>query len=175
MGLHPCPSCARHVRASEPRCPFCGVGLVLDPSATAPATAARLGRAAIFAFRTATATAFLAACGPTGAPPPTETIAQPYGAPPETVPPTTTTPPPPTTTTPPATEVTPPPTTDTTTAPAYGGAPPPTPTPPPTTHARHAHEEDPGTTTAPAYGAPASAYGGPSLRGPGTGGGLDDL
>lgn len=34
MSLHACPSCARHVRRTEPTCPFCAVALA--PAAHAP-------------------------------------------------------------------------------------------------------------------------------------------
>lgn len=47
--LVPCPGCARHVRASSEGCPFCGATLVEAP-APAALPAARLGRAALFAF-----------------------------------------------------------------------------------------------------------------------------
>ena len=48
--LSPCPACQRHVRVSEPSCPFCGVTLELGatPAPVLPKT--RLGRAATFAF-----------------------------------------------------------------------------------------------------------------------------
>src|ERR1700677_1330933 len=49
--LRACPSCSRHVRVSEPTCPFCGRDLDeafrSAPSPRAPA--ARLSRAALFA------------------------------------------------------------------------------------------------------------------------------
>jgi hypothetical protein len=47
-----CPSCARHVRATEPACPFCAA-LLPDTFAAAPAPRApkkRLNRAALYAF-----------------------------------------------------------------------------------------------------------------------------
>ncbi len=47
----PCSACARHVRASEPRCPFCDATLSDDArAALAPDTTRRLSRAAAFAF-----------------------------------------------------------------------------------------------------------------------------
>lgn len=47
----PCSACARHVRASEPRCPFCDAALSDDArAALAPDTTRRLSRAAAFAF-----------------------------------------------------------------------------------------------------------------------------
>ncbi len=49
MRLAACPSCARHVRRTEPACPFCGVALAL-PDAPRVVVPARLGRTATFAF-----------------------------------------------------------------------------------------------------------------------------
>lgn len=48
--LVPCPSCNRHVRATEMECPFCGdlVDLATSPAPALPSS--RLGRAATFAF-----------------------------------------------------------------------------------------------------------------------------
>jgi hypothetical protein len=50
--LHPCAVCARHVRARESVCPFCGASI--DPSLAARSAplppAARLSRAALFAL-----------------------------------------------------------------------------------------------------------------------------
>lgn len=62
MSLRPCPSCSRHVRATETACPFCSA--VLPPTASSPPTRSlgRLGRAAIFAFGAATTTTAVA-CG----------------------------------------------------------------------------------------------------------------
>jgi hypothetical protein len=54
--LRPCPSCARHVRVSEADCPFCGAALS-DEFRAAPrprGPAARLSRAALFAFGSGT-------------------------------------------------------------------------------------------------------------------------
>lgn len=50
--LLPCPGCGRHVRRSEPSCPFCGASVsALATSAPVRATpGVRLGRAATFAF-----------------------------------------------------------------------------------------------------------------------------
>lgn len=50
MQLEPCPHCQRHVRIDEAACPFCAGSLaeLVAPSRFAPA--ARLGRAAVFAF-----------------------------------------------------------------------------------------------------------------------------
>ncbi len=53
MSLRPCPSCARHVRASESACPFCKTALpeLAAEASVSPARAVpRVGRAAIFAF-----------------------------------------------------------------------------------------------------------------------------
>ncbi len=55
--LVPCTGCSRHVRLSEPHCPFCGSGLPseaeLPPLVTPPQ--GRLSRAALFAFGAAAA------------------------------------------------------------------------------------------------------------------------
>jgi carboxypeptidase family protein len=59
MDLIPCARCRRHVRADEPRCPFCA--LSRTPAAVSrPTLVGRLGRAAVFAG--------VAGCAPT--PPP---------------------------------------------------------------------------------------------------------
>jgi hypothetical protein len=61
--LLPCPSCARHVRASEEACPFCAGELpasrTSQPLPRSPAT--RLSRAALYAF--GASAAVVAACG----------------------------------------------------------------------------------------------------------------
>lgn len=91
--LVPCAGCRRHVRASEPSCPFCaqpisasaGDGIVPEPSQ-------RLSRAGMLAF----AAAFLStsACDLTGPTPPTPGAADSgmmqtiYGGPPPINPPT---------------------------------------------------------------------------------------
>jgi hypothetical protein len=54
MSLEPCPSCARHVRAIERACPFCGASTEVALSRATPSE--RLGRAALFVFGTAMAT-----------------------------------------------------------------------------------------------------------------------
>lgn len=61
--LHPCPSCARHVRADETTCPFCDAALSADLAACASARAPgqALSRAALV-FATAAAIASTA-CG----------------------------------------------------------------------------------------------------------------
>ncbi len=66
MALRPCPSCARHVRAAEPACPFCASALV-PTSVGAPVIGERLGRAALFAFGAAVATNAIG-CGTAVAP-----------------------------------------------------------------------------------------------------------
>lgn len=97
--LVPCEACARHLRARESACPFCGVSRV-PSAAEAQDPTVRLGRAALFAFALTSA-----ACGNESASPPPTTVAppsslvppptaivQPYGAPvfrdPEPPPPT---------------------------------------------------------------------------------------
>lgn len=68
--LVPCPSCQRHVRATEHACPFCAAAL---PAALAdgaiPAATQRMKRAAAFAF---TATLALAGCGDSTTPAPAD-------------------------------------------------------------------------------------------------------
>jgi hypothetical protein len=62
--LVPCPACSRHVRVTEPTCPFCGDGLALagTPAPELPKT--RLGRAAAFAFgATLVGVTTVVACG----------------------------------------------------------------------------------------------------------------
>ena len=59
MSLQPCLECARHVRATESACPFCGAAIEAAPSLRMPSE--RLGRAALFAFGAAMATN-VAAC-----------------------------------------------------------------------------------------------------------------
>lgn len=85
MALRPCPTCARHVRASESACPFCAAELGDErPSASVTASGVRLGRAAMFVAGTAVAAAALAGgagCGPEK-PKPNPNLQKPYGAPP---------------------------------------------------------------------------------------------
>jgi hypothetical protein len=50
--LVPCPECARHVRANEPRCPFCRVALDLGDTPPPLVPAERLGRGDLLAFQT---------------------------------------------------------------------------------------------------------------------------
>lgn len=61
MSLAPCTACARHVRRTETRCPFCEAPLALAPIAVRT-PGERLGRAALFAFGTAVATSAIG-CG----------------------------------------------------------------------------------------------------------------
>jgi hypothetical protein len=62
--LRPCPSCARHVRVSEPACVFCGAALgeALRASPAPVPPSVRLSRAALFALGTS-ALSLGAACG----------------------------------------------------------------------------------------------------------------
>jgi hypothetical protein len=145
MPLAPCPACARHVRVTESQCPFCDTALALEAERPLANSALRLGRAAMFVFRTSAAAAMVATaagCGGGSTPPPTESIAQPYGAPPDPQPPQPPPPPPsgPQLPTPP----------DTTIMQPYGAPPnpPEPPPPPPTTAPPHHHTQT--TTTEPA-------------------------
>lgn len=63
MSLHPCPSCGRHVRRSESSCPFCASALSFEGVPERGVPAARLGRAATFAFGAAVATTASALTG----------------------------------------------------------------------------------------------------------------
>jgi hypothetical protein len=59
--LLPCASCARHVRASESACPFCGAALEASATPTAATVPGRrLSRAALFALGASAAA--VAAC-----------------------------------------------------------------------------------------------------------------
>src|SRR5687768_12750953 len=59
--LLPCPGCARHVRAIDPLCPFCGAALPMSLRAATPRVPTkRLGRSATLAFGAALAAS---ACG----------------------------------------------------------------------------------------------------------------
>lgn len=63
--LVPCPDCARHVRALESKCPFCGGALPTNgqlASRAVPSTTQRLSRGAAFVFASSLA---MSACGPT--------------------------------------------------------------------------------------------------------------
>lgn len=57
MSFAPCPGCARHLRTSESLCPFCGQQV--SSLVATPGTAARITRAATYAF---TATMVVAGC-----------------------------------------------------------------------------------------------------------------
>jgi hypothetical protein len=57
--LVPCPSCARHVRTTEERCPFCAAAVPGDVAAV-PAPTQRLSRAATYAFATLAAAGVVA-------------------------------------------------------------------------------------------------------------------
>ena len=59
--LHPCPSCARHVRGSETACPFCGAAI--EVASAAPKAGPALTRAEIL-FASATAVAACTSGGP---------------------------------------------------------------------------------------------------------------
>lgn len=50
--LGPCPACARHVRVSEARCPFCDVSLEGHTLRVVPDAPARMSRVAMLAFAT---------------------------------------------------------------------------------------------------------------------------
>jgi hypothetical protein len=62
--LAPCPACHRHVRITEPTCPFCGDGLALAGTPPPVLPKGRLGRAATFAFgATLVGVTTVVACG----------------------------------------------------------------------------------------------------------------
>jgi len=62
--LVPCPACSRHVRVTEPTCPFCGDGLALAGTPAPSLPKSRLGRAATFAFgATLVGVTTVVACG----------------------------------------------------------------------------------------------------------------
>ena len=64
--LRPCPSCGRHVKATEGQCPFCATAMPEGfEDFQYPTINKRLGRAAIAAFG---ATLALAGCGSSTAP-----------------------------------------------------------------------------------------------------------
>lgn len=92
MDFAPCPTCARHVEVREARCPFCGGA---TPGLRAPRRPIGGATRAAIVYMGAM---LASACGPQGTaeqetiaqpygappdPPPDETIAQPYGAPPD--------------------------------------------------------------------------------------------
>jgi len=78
--LVPCPECSRHVRVSEPECPFCSQPLDLSGTPEPRLPGVRLSRAATLAFGAtfASATA-LAACSGPDAPVPVYGAAAPAG------------------------------------------------------------------------------------------------
>jgi hypothetical protein len=62
--LAPCPACSRHVRVTEPTCPFCGDGLAMAGTQAPALPKTRLGRAATFAFgATLVGVTTVVACG----------------------------------------------------------------------------------------------------------------
>lgn len=87
--LVPCASCARHVRASDDTCPFCGHAHVV--ASARPLPKRRLTRAATFAFGAALTAATSVGCSESHAPSDAQVrpdagvdsgaIAPPYGAP----------------------------------------------------------------------------------------------
>lgn len=66
--LLPCPSCARHVRASDTACPFCASALPEAPAMAATQSPGRLSRAALYAMGASAAAAAAAACTVTAVP-----------------------------------------------------------------------------------------------------------
>jgi hypothetical protein len=68
MSLHPCPSCTRHVRATETTCPFCAEAIAIE-APTPRVVSERLGRAALFAVGAAVITSSGCAVAAYGAPP----------------------------------------------------------------------------------------------------------
>jgi hypothetical protein len=73
MSFAPCPGCARHLRITETHCPFCGARTA--SLVATPGTAARITRAATYAF---TASMVVAGCSTSD---PGGTVAPLYGAP----------------------------------------------------------------------------------------------
>ncbi len=65
MALAPCPSCLRHVHASEPRCPFCAVAFAVGAAPTFDTTTsrARFGSRAALVFGGLALSATAAAAG----------------------------------------------------------------------------------------------------------------
>lgn len=62
--LVPCPSCSRHVRSTEPTCPFCAGALAAETAGMAEIPVGeRISRAALAAL-TATGALAVGACGP---------------------------------------------------------------------------------------------------------------
>lgn len=76
--LSPCPECQRHVRVDSQECPFCARDLTGAPLPVVPDMgAARLSRAAIFAFATSVAACTTAQAPPQSPPPPQAAVPQP--------------------------------------------------------------------------------------------------
>lgn len=86
MRLVLCSECQRHVRDDANACPFCGREIAVTKAS--PERIVRLGRAAIMAFGVAATAVSVDACKNT------DSIVQPYGAPPTPTPDPTTAPPP---------------------------------------------------------------------------------
>jgi hypothetical protein len=85
--LHPCPSCARHVKKAESACPFCGAAIALAGVAPRARPTQRMGRAATFAFSAAVGMS-VTACGGTTPGPDANTsidsgVSPLYGGPPD--------------------------------------------------------------------------------------------
>ena len=85
--LEPCPSCARHVRVAESKCPFCSAALTVRVPRRL-ADVSRLSRAARVAFGAALAAGCASDPGPAPvSPDPAPTVVPAYGAPAPTPPP----------------------------------------------------------------------------------------
>lgn len=81
--LVPCPSCARHVKATESTCPFCDAVVLAKPRVLEPMPADRLLARTALSFAAAAATT-LAGCGKETAdkpPEPPVNVAPAYGVP----------------------------------------------------------------------------------------------
>ena len=57
MSLAPCPSCSRHVKTTEPSCPFCKATIAELAAAPVPFVQRRMTRAAAYAFSASLAVA----------------------------------------------------------------------------------------------------------------------
>ena len=66
--LIPCSGCARHVKESAARCPFCGAGIIAGPRPAPPRPALRRNRGAVLALGASLAAA---GCNRGGLPGPT--------------------------------------------------------------------------------------------------------
>ncbi len=60
--LVPCSGCARHVRAGEGSCPFCGCAVQAQGAVKAPLEGVRFGRSALFALGLTIAAGGVAGC-----------------------------------------------------------------------------------------------------------------